>query len=182
MPRVYLGLGSNLGDRLALLREALGRLRRLEGVELVAASRLYDSEPWESEPGRTADEQPRYLNCVVAVETARRPRDLLAALQALETALGRTRPPGTPETRRFAPRTLDVDILFYGDEVVSAPDDLQIPHLLLAERAFVLRPLAELAPALEHPVLYRTVRELLGEVEDDHDVRPGDYPPRWFED
>ena len=182
MPRVYLGLGSNLGDRLALLREALGRLRRLEGVELVAASRLYDSEPWESEPGRTADEQPRYLNCVVAVETTRRPRELLAALHALETALGRTRPPGTPEARRFAPRTLDVDILFYGDEVVSAPDDLQIPHLLLAERAFALRPLADLAPDLEHPVLYRTVRELLADLEDDHDVRPGDYPLRWFED
>jgi len=103
-------------------------------------------------------------------------------VQAIEEALGRVRPAGTPETRRFTPRTLDIDILFYGDEVISGPDDLHVPHLLLAERAFVLRPLADVAPDLEHPTLYATVRELLAELADEHTVRPGAYPARWFED
>jgi len=134
MPRAFLSLGSNLGDRLALLREALERLARLEAVEIVGASPLYEAEPWESEPGRTRDETRWYLNCVVAVETTLPPRALLERVQAIETALGRTRPSGTPEARRFAARTLDIDILFYGREVVSVPDDLHIPHLLLAER------------------------------------------------
>ncbi len=181
MPRAFLSLGSNLGDRLALLREALERLARLEAVEIVGASPLYEAEPWESEPGRTRDETRWYLNCVVAVETTLPPRALLERVQAIETALGRTRPSGTPEARRFAARTLDIDILFYGREVVSVPDDLHIPHLLLAERAFVLRPLADLAPDFEHPTLYRTIRELLQDVADDHEVRTGDYPLRWFE-
>ncbi|OLC58254.1 MAG: 2-amino-4-hydroxy-6-hydroxymethyldihydropteridine diphosphokinase [Candidatus Rokubacteria bacterium 13_1_40CM_4_69_39] len=181
MPRAFLSLGSNLGDRLALLREALERLARLEAVEIVGASPLYEAEPWESEPGRTRDETRWYLNCVVAVETTLPPRALLERVQAIETALGRTRPSGTPEAQRFAARTLDIDILFYGREVVSVPDDLHIPHLLLAERAFVLRPLADLAPDFEHPTLYRTIRELLQDVADDHEVRPGDYPLRWFE-
>src|SRR3989442_965063 len=159
MPRAFLSLGSNLGDRLALLREALERLARLEAVEIVGASPLYEAEPWESEPGRTRDETRWYLNCVVAVETTLPPRALLERVQAIETALGRTRPSGTPEARRFAARTLDIDILLYGREVVSVPDDLHIPHLLLAERAFVLRPLADLAPDVEHPTLYRTIRD-----------------------
>ena len=80
------------------------------------------------------------------------------------------------------PRTVDIDILFYGARVISAPDDLHIPHLLLHERAFVLRPLADLAPAFEHPTLYRTVQELLDEVSDDHAIRRGPFPARWFEE
>jgi len=180
--RVYLSLGSNVGDRLSVLRAAVRRLGGLETVQFVDASPLYDSEPWESEPGKTASEQRWYLNCVVAIETSLAPRALLAEIQAIERGLGRTRPPGTPEVQRYAPRTLDIDILFYGDQVLSAGDDLQVPHLLLAERGFVLRPLADLAPELEHPALYRSVRELLTELVDEHDVRAGDYPARWFED
>ena len=99
MTRVYLSLGSNVGDRLATLRAAVQRLHGIAAVEFVDASPLYDSEPWESEPGQTASEQRWYLNCVVAIETALSPRALLAELQTIETALGRTRPPGTPEAR-----------------------------------------------------------------------------------
>jgi 2-amino-4-hydroxy-6-hydroxymethyldihydropteridine diphosphokinase len=182
MPRVYLSLGSNVGDRVAVLKAAVQRLHGLAAVRFLDASPLYDSEPWEIEPGQTASEQRWYLNCVVALETTLAPRALLSEMQTIEIGLGRTRPPGTPEAQRFAARTLDIDILFYGDQVVSVEDDLQIPHLLLAERAFVLRPLADLAPELEHPALYRSVRELLAELDDEHDVRPGDYPARWFED
>jgi 2-amino-4-hydroxy-6-hydroxymethyldihydropteridine diphosphokinase len=180
--RVYLSLGSNVGDRFATLRAAVRRLHGIAEVQFVDASPLYDSEPWESEPGQTASEQRWYLNCVVAIETALSPRTLLAELQTIETALGRTRPPGTPEAQRFAERTLDIDILFYGDQVLSASDDLHVPHLLLAERGFVLRPLSDLAPELVHPALYRSVRELLAELEDEHDVHPGEYPVRWYVD
>jgi 2-amino-4-hydroxy-6-hydroxymethyldihydropteridine diphosphokinase len=180
--RVYVSLGSNLGDRLALLRTAVQRLRESADVEVVTASPLYESEPWEQEPGRADSEQRRYLNCVVALDTGLSPRALLERLHGIEDALGRVRPAGTPEARRFAPRTIDIDILFYGDEIISGPDDLHVPHLLLAERAFVLRPLSDVAPDLEHPTLYATVRELLAELADDQTVTPGAYPARWFED
>jgi 2-amino-4-hydroxy-6-hydroxymethyldihydropteridine diphosphokinase len=180
--RVYLSLGSNVGDRLATLKSAVQRLHGIEAVRFLDASPLYDSEPWESEPGQTASEQRWFLNCVVAIETSLAPRALLAELQAIEAALGRVRPPGTPEAQRFAARTLDIDILFYGEEILSAGDDLHVPHLLLADRGFVLQPLADLAPELEHPVLYRSVRELLADLEDEHDVHQGDYPARWYTD
>ena len=180
MARVYLSLGSNLGDRLALLRRAVASLQAA-GVALIAASPLYESEPWEVEPGQTERERAWFLNCVIEVETTLSPRALLDRVQAVEVDLGRARLPGlTPEARRFTPRTLDIDIIFYGDDVVSGPDDLHIPHLLAAERRFVLRPLADIAPDLTHPTLYRAVRELLDELVDEHEVRRGAYPVDWL--
>ena len=181
MARAFLSLGSNLGDRVALLRAAVAQLRRAD-VDLVAASPLYESEPWEAEPGQTDVERSWFLNCVVAIETTLSPRALLARVQAIETDLGRARLPGlTPEARRFTPRTLDIDIIFYGDEVISAPDDLHVPHLLAAERGFVLRPLVDIAPDFTHPTLYRPMRDLLAELDDEHEVRPGAYPADWLD-
>lgn len=182
MERVYLGLGSNAGDRLAMLREAVARLRGADGIRVVSVSRLYETEPWEGEPGRTSGERTWHLNCVLAVDTDLAPRALLAYVQGIEDALGRRRPPGTPEARRFAARTVDIDILFYGDRVVSVPDELHIPHLLLHERAFVLRPLVEVAPEHLHPTLYQTVREMLADVDDEHVVEAAEYPAEWLRD
>jgi 2-amino-4-hydroxy-6-hydroxymethyldihydropteridine diphosphokinase len=182
MERVYLSLGSNLGDRLAMLKAAIRSLRNVEGVEVVRASRVYETEPWENEPGQLRHERAWYLNCVVAIDTTVSAGTLLARLQAIETSLGRTRPRGTPEAQRFAPRPLDIDILLYGNQVISVPDELHVPHLLLHERAFVLRPLVDVAPDVEHPTLYRTIRELAAELGDEHEVRSGNAPDRWFED
>jgi 2-amino-4-hydroxy-6-hydroxymethyldihydropteridine diphosphokinase len=180
MERVYLGLGSNVGDRVAMLRAAVRQLRETAEITVVAASRLYETEPWETEPGRTTGEYTWHLNCVVAVETSLDPPALLARVHAIEHAMGRERTGATPEARRFTPRTVDIDILFFGERVISVPDELHVPHLLVHERAFVLRPLAEVAPELTHPTLYRTVREMLAEVEDDHAVEAADYPAEWL--
>src|SRR5207247_7057371 len=145
---------------------AVARLRAAFQSDVVEASALYEPEAWESEPGQTLPERFWDLNCAVVIETSLAPVDLLGRLQDIEVMLGRERPAGTPEAGRFVRRTLDIDILFYGDRVVSVPDRLPVPHLLLHLRAFVLRPLAEVAPELEHPVLYKRVSELLDEVED----------------
>lgn len=182
MSQVFLSIGSNLGDRLALMREAVRRLIASEGIRVVEASRLYETEPWEREPGRPDDRGDWFLNCVIAVETTLPPRALLERVQAIEAALGRTRDPRqTPEERRFVLRPLDIDILLYENQVISVSDDLHIPHLHLHERGFVLRPLADLAPELEHPTFYRTIRELAKELEDTHEVRAADFPAEWFE-
>ena len=180
MPRVFLSLGSNQGDRLELLRRAIELLTRLPGVRLLDASRLYETEPWDALPGQIVDRARWFLNCVLAIETTLSPAELLAEIQAIERALGRVRSGASVEVARAEPRTMDIDILLYGDEVISAEDDLHIPHLFLHERAFVLRPLADLAPDLEHPVLYRTISELLEELEDGHQVIAAELPRRWF--
>ncbi len=127
------------------------------------------------------DEDTWFFNCAVEIETSLDPSALLERLQDVERTLGRTRGPGTPEDRRYEPRPLDIDILLYGDLVISGPDHLHIPHLLMHERRFVLHPLADLAPEIEHPVLYQTIRELLDALEDEHQVLMADLPRRWFE-
>ena len=180
MARVFLSVGSNLGDRLDSLRRAVDQLRAMSDLRFLDASPLYRTEPWEGAPGRKEEEW--FFNCAIVIETELAPAALLARLQEVEQALGRVRRPGTPEAQRYDPRPLDIDILLYDDRVISGPEHLHIPHLLMHERRFVLRPLADLAPDLEHPVLYQTIRELLEVLEDEHEVLMSDLPRRWFED
>jgi len=164
MAKVFLSVGSNLGDRAALLRQAVARLRSLPEVEFVDASPVYWTEPWERRPGESSQSRETwFFNCVVAIETTLDPTHLLERMQDVERALGRARSGGRPEDQRYEPRPL------------------HIPHLLMHERAFVLRPLADLAPELEHPVLYQSIRELLDSLADEHEVRLSDLPARWFE-
>lgn len=147
---VYLALGTNLGDRVEHLRAALQALLPL--VEIQAASPVYETPPW----GYT--DQPAFLNMVVQAATERLPADLLRELKRIEVELGRQ------PNFRYGPRLIDLDILFYGGQVIDQ-DALVIPHPRLHERAFVLVPLADLAPNLLHPLLGKTVRELLASVE-----------------
>ena len=139
MKLVYIGLGSNLGDREATIRAALDRLDGQDEIQVVRVSSLRETDP----VGYTY--QPRFLNGVAALETELSPRELLERMLAVERALGRTR-----DGPRFGPRTIDLDLLLYGDAVVDEPG-LEIPHPRIAERSFVLEPLAELDPALEVP-------------------------------
>jgi 2-amino-4-hydroxy-6-hydroxymethyldihydropteridine diphosphokinase len=182
MAHVFLSLGSNLGDRVAFLREAVRQLAATGTISVVELSPLYETEPWEHEPGQVPDHAQWFLNCVAAVETTLPPPALLTRVQEIEGALGRLRDSSqTPEASRFAARHIDIDILLYDDRVVSVSEELHIPHLLMHERAFVLRPLADLAPGLEHPTLYQTIRELETDLDDSHTVRLAAFPADWLE-
>jgi 2-amino-4-hydroxy-6-hydroxymethyldihydropteridine diphosphokinase len=153
----YLSLGSNLGDRAAALRRGL-RILQSESLRVLRTSRWYETEPVG------VGDQPWFVNLVAEVATSLSPEELLGACCAAENALGRARP------SRGAPRTLDVDILTYGNRV-HVGDDLVIPHLRMTRRRFVLEPLAELAPDLIHPVLGEPIRLLRTHCEDRSEVR-----------
>jgi len=151
MTQIYIGFGINLGDREKQLRDAWEHVARV--VHITRTSAVYETEPW----GVTA--QPRYLNLVVEAETNLSAKELLGALQTIEHEMGRIR------GMRYGPRIIDLDILLYGDENIKA-DDLEIPHPRLAERRFVLLPLAELTPNLQHPRLHLSILELLHRLPD----------------
>ena len=148
--RAYVGLGANLGDREATIRRAVGLLEATEGIHVVRVSTLHETEPWGPV------EQPPFLNGAAELETDLRPSELLDVLLDVERRLGRVR------GERYGPRTIDLDLLLYGDLVLDEPG-LTLPHPLLHERRFALEPLAELDPQLMVPGL-GTVAKLLAEL------------------
>ncbi len=156
VPTVYLALGANLGDREKNLKDALGRINSF--VEITRASSIYETEPWG------VRDQPRFLNLVCSGETSLSPVDLLRRIKKIEIEMGRA------EGIRFGPRPIDVDILFYNHLIDLSPA-LTIPHPRLHERAFVLVPLAEIAPDLVHPRFRVTTRELLARLESTNGVQ-----------
>lgn len=155
MTEALIGLGSNLGEREQNLRSAVASLGHLGRI--LAVSPVFETEPMYHE------DQGLFLNCVVSLETVLEPRALLEKLQSIESSLGRER------RVRYGPRTVDLDILFYGALVVSEPG-LEIPHPRIAERLFVLAPLNEVRPELVHPVLGVSVSQMLSALRTDKSV------------
>lgn len=158
MHTIYLGLGTNLGDRAANLQAAVAGLSAR--MVITAVSPIYQTPPW----GVT--DQPNFLNVCLAAQTDLSPDELLAFLKNLETELGRQ------PTKRWGPRLIDIDILFYANQLIET-ENMIVPHPRLAERAFVLRPLADIAPNFVHPALGETIADLSEKVGDD-EIRP--YP------
>ena len=152
MKTAYLSLGSNLGDRAAQLRTAIEKLSDAR-LRIVRISSVYDTAP------RDNQDQPRFLNIVVEIETQRFPMQLLGHCLRVEKEMGR---------QRLGPksaRNIDIDVLLYGQHVIDSPK-LVVPHIRMHQRRFVLEPLCELAPEVRHPVFRKTVRELLAELAD----------------
>ena len=151
MNTAYLGLGSNLGNRMAFLRSGRDTLVDQPGIVLIRAAGVYETEAVGGPPENTL-----FLNTVLQIETSLEPQQLLATCMAVENEFGRSRPV------RWSPRTLDIDILFYADQVICE-ENLTTPHPRLQERAFVLAPLREIAPDLRHPLLEQTITALAAE-------------------
>lgn len=148
----YIALGANLDDREKMIRTAVTQMNDQPGIRVEQVSTLHET----AAVGGPADSPP-FLNAAAKIATTLSPHQLLAALMSIETRLGRVR------VTRWGPRVIDLDILLYGDRIVSTAD-LLIPHPLMHERAFVLEPLAEIAPDVSHPTFHATIRELLARL------------------
>jgi 2-amino-4-hydroxy-6-hydroxymethyldihydropteridine diphosphokinase len=147
----YIGIGSNLGDKILNCKDSIARIDGTSGCEVTACSDLFKTEP-EGVAG-----QQWYVNCVVEVKTERTPRELFDSLMAIELEMGRIR------TEKWGSRIIDLDLLIFGEQVLDSPD-LVVPHPLLHTRRFVLEPLVQVAPELVHPILNVTIRRLLNEL------------------
>ena len=154
MHRVYIGLGSNLGDRKANIREAEEKLAALPDKRIVKASSLYESEP-------LGNAKTWFVNSVLEIETEFEPEELLKRTKAIETAMGRKRVKG----KRWGSRIIDLDLLLFDNQTVNKRN-LKLPHPEMQKRRFVLLPLSELAPHVTHPQLGTTISELLGGLKD----------------
>ena len=150
---VFIGLGSNQGEKIKNCETAIGEFLQSVGGVLVSQSSWHRTEPWGIE------DQDWFINGVIQVKTGLEPYELLNRLKQIESRLGRK------DNGRWGPRTIDLDILFY-DDLLFESEDLEIPHPRISERKFVLLPLVEVAPHFIHPVLKKTVKELLKEVSD----------------
>lgn len=158
MRKVYVGIGSNLGDREFLIRKAVESLRDLPRTQVIRVSSLYDTDP----VGET--EQPPFLNAVAWIETELPPRELLWQMLLIEKRMGRVR------SRRWGPRPIDLDLLFYDEQITDEPD-LIVPHPEAHRRAFVLLPLSELDPEFRHPATGETIRRMIQKLPPNPPVR-----------
>jgi 2-amino-4-hydroxy-6-hydroxymethyldihydropteridine diphosphokinase len=149
---VYLSLGSNLGDRAKMLRQAIATLNNLSQLRVLRSSAIYETEPWD------LTSQPKFLNIVVEIETALEPLELLNTVKTMELRLGRK------VSRRWGPRCIDIDLVLWGAKVLHT-SALTLPHERFRERAFVLTPFAELAPEAVDPETGLTVAELAGRLD-----------------
>ena len=159
MAKVYLSLGSNLGDRLSNIQQAVCLLNLDNDVKLLKASSFYEAEPW----GGVAKNW--FVNAIIEVSTSLSPEELLIVIKRIEAQLGRER----SENREYTDRTIDIDILFYDDKLINT-ENLVIPHRFFHKRAFMLVPMLEIAQDFVHPLFHKTVSELYDELENPEQV------------
>jgi 2-amino-4-hydroxy-6-hydroxymethyldihydropteridine diphosphokinase len=158
MHNIFIGMGSNIGDRRGYIQAALEKISKVPSTIVVKRSSVYETEPVGKK------NQPDFLNLVAEIDTNLKPEDLLAELKSVEKMLGRT------GIERWGPREIDIDILYFGSQIVRA-DEFEIPHAEVAKRRFVLVPLAEIAPNFKDPLRNKSMADLLNECPDSSRVR-----------
>ena len=161
MNKVFIGIGSNLGDRISYCKKAIDEISGF--AKITQASSLYETDPIGKE------DQPNFINCIVEISTDLSPQNLLKDLNSVEEKLGRVR------HEKWGPRTIDLDIIFYNELVIN-DENLEIPHPRAHQRRFVLEPLSEIAPEFIHPKLNLSVSELLKKIDDHKSVKKLDNP------